>query len=499
MQETSLQKLRKSKNISQDTLAKLIGISRPTYQLIENNKKDLTITQAQRIAGFFGIDTDQVINPEKINSKTDYKIAKTVLPTDIGDFIMYVWDQSKGEEIIFLTTQKINLNEPVLVRVHSECATGDIFHSLRCDCGQQKDISLKMISESHNGVFIYLRQEGRGIGLYEKICSYALQDQGYDTHEANILLGHKPDLREYLWVKKVLQYLHVENIKLITNNPAKVSEIARLGINITERVPIVVPSNEHNRKYFETKKQKFKHFFGEESNYFYQFSYAENPGQIEEVGNFMKNFYKDPLLKICIGIHADSHTFNDKNKLQNIEKMFKVASHFEGFVPILHFTFNYSHDNKKDIAKIRTMMPYVQYLRLNDINEGILTILKYANQFFITDIPISEDTMYLLDDKNFIKEVQNKKTFIMIDNSHGKGIPDSYNNFMSKIDRVIASGINDIALCGGFGPGELSNYFKLKDHYKINFSIDAETKLKQGGSLDLERVKSYLSELLNHK
>lgn len=181
------------------------------------------------------------------------------------------------------------------------------------------------------------------------------------------------------------------------------------------------------------------------------------------------------------------------------EYIFKAAGHFEGFVPILHFSFKYSHDNKKDIAKIRTDMPYVQYLRLNDVNEDLLNVLKYANQFFITDIPISDETMHMFDNKNFVKEIKNKKTFIMLDNSHGNGLSDSYNNLKNKIEKIISSGVNDIAICGGFGPGNLDVYFKLKNHFKINFSIDAETKLKTKNNLDMSKVKEYLLELLNYK
>lgn len=493
--------LRHKSGISQSDIAKKLEISRPTYVLIEQGKKEPTLTQAKILADFFGVSVESIRTgkSEKV-SITEQDIVTAQLPTEFGLFDISVWNQTKGEEVVFLTTPKLDLQKPMLVRVHSECMTGDLFHSYRCDCGEQKDKSLQMISENGNGIFVYLRQEGRGIGLHEKIKAYLLQDQGYDTHEANIMLGHKPDYREYSWVKKVLDYLNVKEIKLLTNNPSKVSEISRLGIKVSERVPLIVESNSYNRKYFETKKQKFKHFFGnEESNYFYQFSYAENAEQIEEIGNYLASTNKDPFLKICIGIYTDTHTLSDPQSLRNIESIFKAAEHFESFVPILHFTFKFSSDPKKDISTIRSKMPYVKYLRLNDLFTDHLQTLTYANKFFLTDIPITDELMHLIDNPAFVKEVNDSKTFIMLDDSHGTGKQDDQKNIMSKIDKMLSVGINDIALCGGFGPDNLKSYFSIREHYKINFSIDAETKLKTNGALDLEKVKKYLTELMKHK
>lgn len=494
-----LEKLRGSLDLSQSDVARKIGVSRPTYILIEKGKKDLTLNQAQTLSGLYNVPIE-AIRTGKNTIISEKDIVTVMLPTNVGVFEFNVWNQKKGEEIVFLKTQQLDITKPVLVRVHSECMTGDVFHSYRCDCGEQKDKALAEIASNGNGIFIYLRQEGRGIGLHEKIKAYILQDNGYDTHEANILLGHKPDYREYSWVKKVLDHVGISEIKLLTNNPSKVSEISRLGIKVIERIPLVTESNLYNRKYFETKKQKFKHFFGkEESNYFYQFSYADSVKQVEEIGNFLSGKHKDPLLKICIGVYADFHTLEDKVMLKNIESIFKSAEHFEGFVPILHFTFKFSSDPKKDIASIRTKLPFVKYLRLNDLQSDHLEILKYANKFFLVDIPLSNEFMYLIDNSNFVDEVLKNKTFIMLDNSHGNGKQDSKNILMKNINKLLSVGINDIALCGGFGPDDLQIYFDIRKHYKFNFSIDAETKLKTKNKLDVEKVKKYLLELMNKK
>lgn len=185
------------------------------------------------------------------------------LPSTLGDFSITVYNAPQGKETVVLTTPRIATHIPPLVRIHSECLTGDTFGSLRCDCGPQKEASLRMIAESGNGVFIYLRQEGRGIGLYEKIKAYRLQEEGHDTYDANILLGHDADGREYGMAKKVLSDLSISTIKLITNNPSKVREVTALGISVAERIPLIIPTNKYNKDYINTKRAKFGHHFND--------------------------------------------------------------------------------------------------------------------------------------------------------------------------------------------------------------------------------------------
>lgn len=184
----------------------------------------------------------------------------TNLPTEYGHFVMTVWKDLDGKEPLILQTPNLNKLQPVLVRVHSECITGDNFRSFKCDCGPQKELALNLINHSQNGIFIYLRQEGRGIGLYEKIKAYQLQDTGYDTYDANIALGYLPDAREYSQVKMILDSLNISDIKLLTNNPDKVSAIQNLGINVIERIDLITESNEYNQNYIKTKKDRFKHY-----------------------------------------------------------------------------------------------------------------------------------------------------------------------------------------------------------------------------------------------
>lgn len=187
--------------------------------------------------------------------------AHTTLLTEYGEFDFRVYvNKHDGKEHIALVKGQISSEEPVLVRVHSECMTGDIFGSLHCDCGAQLHASLRAIQQEGKGVLLYMRQEGRGIGLVAKIQAYRLQQEfGLDTVEANLHLGFKPDAREYGIGAQILYDLGVRKMRLLTNNPTKRVGLASFGLEIVERVPIIIEPNEINRRYLETKKHKMGH------------------------------------------------------------------------------------------------------------------------------------------------------------------------------------------------------------------------------------------------
>tara|TARA_B100000315_G_C14496453_1_gene550232 strand:- start:87 stop:689 length:603 start_codon:yes stop_codon:yes gene_type:complete len=180
------------------------------------------------------------------------------LSTEYGDFAVVVYEDNEGLHHIALIKGSTK-NKNVLVRVHSECLTGDVLHSLRCDCHQQLDKALKIIAK-HDGVLIYLRQEGRGIGLLNKIKAYALQDQGLDTVEANEKLGFKADMRDYTVGVQILADLGIKNIELMTNNPKKIEGLEKYGIKIIERIPLIIKPNAKNKKYLKAKKEKLGHY-----------------------------------------------------------------------------------------------------------------------------------------------------------------------------------------------------------------------------------------------
>ncbi len=188
------------------------------------------------------------------------RVAEAKLPTNYGDFtaIAYKSDIDPDEHLA-LVRGDISTREPVLVRVHSECLTGDVFSSLRCDCGEQVRLAIKAIAKEGRGVLLYMRQEGRGIGFHNKILAYALQDKGLDTVEANLSLGFKADLRDYGIGAQILADLGLRKIRLLTNNPKKVVGMEGYGLKVVETVPIIAATNPHNRRYLETKRKKLGH------------------------------------------------------------------------------------------------------------------------------------------------------------------------------------------------------------------------------------------------
>ena len=192
-------------------------------------------------------------------------VEKTVelrLPTRLGSFRMVHFSNAIDNlDHVALIKGDLSGPEPVLVRVHSECMTGDIFHSLRCDCGDQLDAAQAMIEREGRGVVLYMRQEGRGIGLENKLKAYNLQDQGADTVEANEQLGFDADLRDYGLGAQMLKELGVTRMRLLTNNPRKIVGLAGFGLEVVERVPLVMEHTEHNIRYMETKRTRMGHLY----------------------------------------------------------------------------------------------------------------------------------------------------------------------------------------------------------------------------------------------
>lgn len=193
-------------------------------------------------------------------------VATSKLPTAFGDFKITVFqDPQTGEEHVALSKGLDNIpNHPVLVRIHSECLTGDAFASLKCDCGPQLQATQKLINEVGEGVILYLRQEGRGIGLTNKIRAYALQDQGHDTVDANLILNLPADARQYDMCSIMLDHLKIKQVKLITNNPLKIKALTDLGVDVVDRVPLTVGMNKFNEEYLKTKHERMSHMYHKE-------------------------------------------------------------------------------------------------------------------------------------------------------------------------------------------------------------------------------------------
>ena len=253
-------------------LSKLAGLY-PAAVICEVMADDGTMARMPQLETFterFGIrivSVAQIIAYRRLHETMIEKVAEARLPTRFGDFTAVAYKSTvDAAEHLALVMGDVASEEPHLVRVHSECLTGDVFGSQRCDCGAQIDLALQRIAEEGRGVFLYMRQEGRGIGLHNKIKAYALQDSGLDTVEANVQLGFSPDLRHYGIGAQILVDLGIKNMRLLTNNPKKVIGLESYGIKLVERVPIIVPTNAENEQYMQTKHDKLGHLLGLEES-----------------------------------------------------------------------------------------------------------------------------------------------------------------------------------------------------------------------------------------
>ncbi|WP_270346242.1 GTP cyclohydrolase II [Enterococcus thailandicus] len=240
-------------------LAKLTNQSEAAY-ICEILNEDGTMARLEQLKVLAHSWQMPLITVEELKQYLEEQRPTVQLPTAYGDFELTLFEDSAGEEHLLLTKDDVRKSEePLLVRIHSECLTGDVFGSHRCDCGDQLHEAMRMISERGTGAILYLRQEGRGIGLKNKLLAYQLQETGIDTYDANLALGFEPDERTYQFAVEMLKKTGIQRIELLTNNPEKVTQLMEQGIEVVKRVPLEIPPEKENYTYLQTKKTRFHH------------------------------------------------------------------------------------------------------------------------------------------------------------------------------------------------------------------------------------------------
>jgi len=246
-------------------LARLAGLY-PAGVICEVMNDDGTMARMPQLEllsrelGIKIITVADLITYRRRHEKLVQRVAEARMPTPHGEFTLLAYRSvTDPDEHLALVMGDIATPEPVLTRVHSQCLTGEVFHSLRCDCGEQLEMAMQQIAREKRGVLLYMRQEGRGIGIHNKIKAYALQDKGLDTVEANLCLGFEPDLRDYGIGAQILADMGLHDIRLLTNNPKKVIGLESYGLQVVETVPIICHPNPYNSRYLKTKQQKMGH------------------------------------------------------------------------------------------------------------------------------------------------------------------------------------------------------------------------------------------------
>ncbi|QGX00330.1 GTP cyclohydrolase II [Streptococcus ruminicola] len=240
-------------------LARLAGVREATY-ICEILKDDGTMARKADLHDFASKWNLTMIEVGDIARYVSFQDSpKVKLPSSYGDFDLQLFEDEEKREHVLLSKGDLTTDEPLLLRLHSECLTGDIFGSLRCDCGEQLHAAMEKIDQVGRGAILYLRQEGRGIGLKNKLKAYQLQEEGLDTYEANLELGFAPDERDYQIAADILSFLDIKQVKLLTNNPDKLEQLEMAGIEIVERLPLQMPAHQENKAYLQTKQEKFHH------------------------------------------------------------------------------------------------------------------------------------------------------------------------------------------------------------------------------------------------
>lgn len=431
-------------------------------------------------------------------------IVSMEMPTDFGVFDLRVWNGERGRELVAFSTPGIDPTKEVMLRVHSECLTGDLFHSLTCDCGPQKDLALKRIREHGNGIFIYHRQEGRNTGLFKKVQSYNLMQQGMDTHEALLSIAGHPDPREYSEVLTVLDAIigkHKSCIRLLTNNPYKALFLERHGYKVVIE-PLRAGASIHNASYTQAKTEKFLHnsigYAPYTSVTLSRSDIRDNRKEIEHAIRNIRPSAGGRKLFLGVDLSLRSH-FKDPRIVGDLKSFQSSAiSHIEGVYIVLHIYYPVSRTSQRDLKRFlhQLSFPYSLQFRLPlDAKAGFRVDVDLLDSFHAEHVifQLKESHFYLLEQKSFAEYFASANKFLLLEDSWGQGRVEDLGITQQHVLQAVTRGLSRIAVAGGYSGENASRVHDLEDYFKIPISVDAESRLRTDGKLDAAKMKRYLA------
>lgn len=435
--------------------------------------------------------------------KKTQPIVSSIIPTRYGVFRIFVWQKCPGQEPLALCSPTLDTSKEVLLRIHSECLTGDVFGSLTCDCGPQKAKALELIAKHGNGVFIYHRQEGRNMGLFKKIQAYNLMSEGIDTHDANTLLSGGPDMREYSDVIEILELLcnkQKPSLILLSNNPYKKLVLERIGYHVKMQ-PLEITETIHSSAYVATKKQKFLHYAPTYEPYvgvtLYRTDISSNQAKIADLINSFDSNGRGR--KIFIGIPI----FPDKGELEDSEFTHIIndfASYFKennSVYLVLHIDYSGHRKYFRDLRNFLNLLTFDYSLQFRiqkkeNLPKIDLEILQSWHAKHII-FQIRKEQHPLLESQKFLEDLTMNNVFLLLDESFGTGSIENFIAIKSKVAEIIKRGISHIAIAGGYNSKKVKDIIALEDYFKIPISIDAESKLRTHNKLNLIEIQKYLA------
>ena len=431
-------------------------------------------------------------------------IVSMAMPTAFGVFDLCVWNGDRGRELVALSTPGLDPSKEVMVRVHSECLTGDLFHSLTCDCGPQKDLALKKIQEHGNGIFIYHRQEGRNAGLFKKIQGYNLMQSGMDTHEAYIKLAGHPDPREYSDVLTALTAIMGRRkapIRLLTNNPYKALFLERHGYRVVTE-PLHAGASVHNASYTQSKTDKFLHnSIGYAPYASVTLSLSDIRDHRKEIGYAIQDIgVSVEGRKLFLGVDLSESVDLKSAEIVEDLKIFHTSaiSRSDGVNLVLHMYYPESRSVQRDLKRFlhQLSFPYSIQFRLPlDVSIGFRVDVDLLDSFHAEHMifQLKESHSYLLEQKGFAEYFSSPNKFLLLEDSWGSGQVADPDVTRQHVLRAVSRGLSRVAVAGGYSVENASRVHDLEDYFKLPISVDAESRLRTDGKLDIAKMKRYLA------